>query len=191
MTSVRIASLARQRLSQQSSLYFRPSGSLVRQFSSSAARFQAIPLRIDGHGTGTIQTISVEGKPYDFKADTYTLLGGLDSAPSPVSYSLASLSSCNQVTGFVVAKDHGIILGEWNVTVNGLLPTAVLVKGEQGNPNWESISIEARVQTNIEGGSESPDFQHFVAEVERRCPITQLFKLSGVPFSSKWVNEPL
>ena len=34
------------------------------------------------------------------------------SSPSPVSYFLASLSTYNQVTGFVVAKDHGIILGE-------------------------------------------------------------------------------
>jgi len=30
-----------------------------------------------------------------------------------------------------------------------------------------------------------------VKEVERRCPITQLFKLSGVGYGIKWVNEPL
>jgi putative redox protein len=76
------------------------------------------------------------------------------------------------VTGFVVAKDHDIKLGQWDITVKGLLPTAVLVKGEQGNPNWEKVAIEARVQTNIDGGSEVPKFKHFVEEVERLCPIT-------------------
>ena len=163
----------------------------IRHISGSTARLQAIPLRVDGHGTGTIQNVSIEGKPYTFTADTYTLLGGQDLAPSPASYSLASLTSCNQVTGHVVARDHGITLGKWHVTVQGLLPTAVLVNGEQGNPNWESISLEARVQTDIRGGSEDPAFRHFVAEIERRCPITQLFKLSGVRFESRWVNEPL
>ncbi|KAK1835038.1 OsmC/Ohr family [Podospora conica] len=164
---------------------------LARQFSNSPPRNQAIPIEIHGKGKDTIQQVSVPGKSYTFSADTYTLLGGKDSSPSPVSYALASLSSCNQVTGFVVAKDHGIKLGQWDIAVKGLLPTTVLVKGEQGNPNWEKVSIEARVQTDIEGGDEAPKFKHFVQEVERRCPITQLFKLSGVEYSSKWVNQPL
>lgn len=176
--------------SQSRALVSRPSH-FPRPFSSSPRQRQAIPLEIYGKGRETIQHISVQDKPYTFSADTYTLLGGKDSSPSPVSYALASLSSCNQVTGFVVAKDHGIKLGQWDITVKGLLPTAVLVKGEQGNPNWEKVTIEARVQTDIEGGDEAPKFKHFVEEVERRCPITQLFKLSGVEYSSKWGNQPL
>ena len=36
------------------------------------------------------------------------------------------------------------------------------------------------MSTDIQGGTETERFQHFVKEVERRCPITQLFKLSGV-----------
>lgn len=133
----------------------------------------------------------MQDKPYQISTDTYTVLGGKDSAPSPVAYSLASLSSCNQVTGYVVAKDHNITLGEWHVTVHGVLPTAVLVQGEQGNPNWESITLKARVQTDIKGGNDDPKFRHFVSEIERRCPITQLFIRSGVAFTSEWVNEPL
>ncbi|KAK4448724.1 OsmC/Ohr family [Podospora aff. communis PSN243] len=190
-STFRAGSAARAFLGRRSILPFRTTQLLARQLSTTAPRFQSIPLRIDGTGTGTLQKVTIEGKPYQFTADTYTLLGGQDSAPSPVSYSLASLSSCNQVTGHVVARDHGITLGKWQVTVNGLLPTAVLVNGEQGNPNWESVSLELRVQTDIEGGSESAKFRHFVSEVERRCPITQLFKLSGVKYSSSWANEPL
>lgn len=163
----------------------------LRQFSSAPARFQAIPVQIKGEGHNTIQKISVKDKTYDFTADTYTPLGGTDSAPSPVSYALASLSSCNQVTGSVVARDHGIKLGKWSVEVDGMLPTEVLVGGEQGNPNWKSVVLRARVQTDIKGGQNDPKFQHFVAEIERRCPITALFKLSGVEYTSEWVNEPL
>lgn len=163
----------------------------IRQFSAATARFQSIPVQVNGRGTNTVQTLSVKDKTYTIKADTYTPLGGTDASPSPVAYALASLSSCNQVTGFVVARDHGIKLGEWNVEVQGILPTEVLVGGEQGNPNWKSVVLKARVQTDIKGGQSSPQFQHFVAEVERRCPITALFKLSGVEYTSEWVNEPL
>lgn len=182
MIPTRLGSLARSRAMNRQSL---------RQFSSIPARFQAIPVQISGEGRNTIQTVSVKDKTYDFTADTYTPLGGTDTAPSPVSYALASLSTCNQVTGFIVARDHGITLGKWSVEVDGMLPTDVLVGGEQGNPNWESVVLRARVQTDIKGGQDDPKFQHFVSEIERRCPITALFKLSGVTYSSEWVNEPL
>ena len=163
----------------------------LRCFSASPKARESITLQVHGRGTGTAQTISVQNKPYTFTSDTYTVLGGHDSAPSPVAYSLASLGSCNQVTGSVVARNHGISVGTWQVTVEGVLPTAVLVNGAEGNPNWESVLLKARVQTDIAGGSDDPKFRHFVAEIERRCPITQLFKLSGVAFTSEWVNEPL
>ncbi|KAK2685020.1 hypothetical protein QWA68_016040 [Fusarium oxysporum] len=159
----------------------------LRRFSASPSHLQRLPVQISGQGSGTIQTISVKDKPYTFSTDTYKVIGGQDSHPSPVAYALASLSSCNQVTGALVAKDHGLTLGKWRVLVEGQLPTAVLVGGEQGNPNWESVDLEVNVQTSADDAA----FEHFVAEVERRCPITQLFKRSGVAYKSKWINEPL
>ncbi|KAJ4152434.1 hypothetical protein NW754_004229 [Fusarium falciforme] len=136
-----------------------------RRFSTSPSWLQSLPVQISGQGSGTIQSISVKDKPYTFSADTYTVIGGS-----------------------LVAKDHGIKLGKWHVTAHGQLPTAVLVGGQQGNPNWESVVLTVRVQSDAKDDAE---FQHFVSEVERRCPITQLFKLSGVQYSSEWVNEAL
>lgn len=159
---------------------------------TSHAASGTLPVRVQGVGSGTTQSLSVPDKPYTFSSDTYTALGGGDSAPSPVVYSLASLGTCNQVTGSIVGRDHGIKLGRWTVDVEGVLPTAVLVKGEpEGNPNWESVVLKVAVQTDIAGGSDDPKFRHFVSEVERRCPITALFRLSGVRLTSEWVNEPL
>jgi uncharacterized OsmC-like protein len=91
----------------------------------------------------------------------------------------------------VVAKDHGIAIGEWHITIEGQIPTAVLVEGEEGNPNWESVDLKVRVQTDVKGGNDDPRFQRFATEVERRCPITALFKRSGVAYTSEWINEPL
>ena len=132
--------------------------------------------------------MSIDGKPYKILSDTYPVVGGADSAPSPVVYSLTSLSTCTQVTGSLVARDHNIKLGRWNVSVHGDLPTGALVRGEQVNANWERIALKVRVQTDA---YDDAKFQHFVAECERRCPIAQLFKRSGTEWQTEWVNEAL
>ncbi|KAK4158967.1 OsmC/Ohr family [Cladorrhinum sp. PSN259] len=163
----------------------------ARFLSTTRRDLKCIPLQITATGTGTQQHIIIPDKPYTISTDTYTTLGGQDSQPSPVAYSLASLSSCNQVAGSVVARSHGIKLGKWLITVDALLPTAVLVDGEQGNPNWESVKLKVKVQTDIPAEDAEGKFKFFVREVERRCPIIQLFKLSGVRYESEWINEEL
>ena len=169
---------------------YRAARQAQQSFSTTPARLQTLPVQVVGTGTGTLQHVTVPGKSYTFTSDTYPVLGGADSAPSPVVYSLAALSACNQVTGHVVARDHGIKLGEWEVKVDADLPTGVLVKGEEGNPNWEGVKLQVKVQTDIKEGEEAK-WERFVSEVERRCPITALFKKSGLRWESEWVNEKL
>ncbi|KAL1985142.1 hypothetical protein VTN96DRAFT_8164 [Rasamsonia emersonii] len=166
-----------------------PPRSSPRQFSSSPIARQKVPFRIDAEGTGVAQTVSVQGSPHKISVDAYPSFGGKDTAPTPLAYSLTSLSSCSQVTGSLVAKDLGIKLGKWQVTVKGDLGTDVLVKGEQGNANWDNVELQVRVQTDVQG--DDAKFQKFAEETERRCPITQLFKRSGAGWKSQWVNEPL
>ncbi|KAK5048088.1 hypothetical protein LTR84_006278 [Exophiala bonariae] len=145
-----------------------------------------IPFRISGQGVGVAQTIEVKDSPHKISVDAYPSFGGQDAAPSPLAYNLSSLSSCTQVTGSLVAKDHGVKLGRWKVSVNGELDPAVLTKGVQGNGNWSSIELIVNVQTDAK---DDAAFQKFTTETERRCPVTQLFKNSGVKWSSQWVNE--
>jgi hypothetical protein len=51
---------------------------------------------------------------HQFGADAYPAFGGQDAAPSPLFYALGSLTSCNQVTATLFAKDLGITLGAWS-----------------------------------------------------------------------------
>lgn len=158
-----------------------------KSLSSSSANYAKIPFNISGNGTGVAQSISVAGSPHTIPVDAYPSFGGKDSAPSPLAYSLTSLSSCTQVTGSLVAKDLGINVGAWKVDVKGLLNTDVLVDAKEGNANWEKIELRVRVQTD----GKDDLFEKFASETERRCPITQLFKRSGTSFESAWVNEKL
>lgn len=156
-----------------------------RQFSSSPKRLDQIPFTVNGQGTGVAQAIRVDGSGHPFQSDTYPAFGGKDSAPSPLHYALGSLSSCTQVTGSIVANEHGVVLNGWDVAVTGQFDPSVLVAGEKDNGNggnWNAVHLGVTVKTD----ADDKKFDQWVSEVERRCPVTQLFKKSGVKWTSEW-----
>ncbi|MBY6366463.1 MULTISPECIES: OsmC family protein [Rhodococcoides] len=153
-----------------------------------SVKTSVVPFVVDARGTGVAQHLSVQGTAgHEFDADAYPAFGGRDAAPSPLFYALGALTSCNQVTASLVAKDLGITLGEFTFRVQGDLDTGVLVAGEDGNANFDRVTVEATVQTDASGEA----FDHFVAEVERRCPVSQLFVRSGLEFVNRWERADL
>jgi putative redox protein len=144
-----------------------------------------VPFVVSGTGTGVAQ--SVEAGGHRFETDAYPAFGGNDEAPSPLFYALAALSSCNQVTAALVAKDLGITLGEWNFEVVGDLDTAVLVDAAEGNANFDKVTVRATVETD----ADDTQFERLVSETARRCPVTQLYKRSGVEFDNQWARADL
>ncbi|GAB21523.1 hypothetical protein GOPIP_009_00760 [Gordonia polyisoprenivorans NBRC 16320 = JCM 10675] len=151
-------------------------------------RTTVVPFVLTAAGTGVAQHLVSEGPvAHEFDTDAYPAFGGRDAAPSPLFYALGALTSCNQVTASLVAKDLGISLGAFDFRVQGDLDTAVLVAGADGNANFTSVSVQATVQTDADADT----FAEFVSEVERRCPVSQLFIRSGLEFRNEWTNAPL
>ena len=147
-----------------------------------------VPFTNHAEGTGVGQTITVGGDAgHVFDVDTYPAFGGADASPSPLSYVLAALSSCNQITASIVAKELGVTLGAWTFDVQGDLDTAVMVGGEDGNANFDSVTVRATVATD----ADEETFAKLQAETERRCPVTQLFVRSGLEYTADWVAQPL
>ena len=147
-----------------------------------------VPFIVESRGSGVAQDITVQGDhQHTFASDTYPAFGGADSSPSPLAYTLGALTSCNQISGQLVAKDQGIRVGSFAFTARGELDPSVFVGGADGNANFDSVHVEATVETDAEGEA----FDHFVAELERRCPVTQLFRRSGLDYSSTWKPLPL
>ena len=144
-----------------------------------------IPFVVTAQGTGVAQQLEAGG--HRFATDAYPAFGGKDEAPSPLFYALASLSSCNQVTASLVAKDLGVTLGSWTFEVVGDLDTAVLVAGAEGNANFDKVTVRATVETD----ADEAQFATLVSETERRCPVTQLFKRSGAQFDTQWTPAAL
>lgn len=160
---------------------------ISRSFSSTDSRRDKVPISVSGCGRGVAQQISVADSPHTISVDTYKSFGGAESAPSPLAYNLSSLASCTQVTGSLVAKDLGVTIGEWNVSVDGQLDPGVLVDGAEGNSNWDSIRLNVTLGTDADQAT----FDRFSSETERRCPLTQLFKRSGVKWDSAWKKVDL
>lgn len=155
---------------------------------TSTIRTSVVPFVINATGSGVAQHLVAEGDAgHEFDTDAYPAFGGKDAAPSPLFYALGALSSCNQVTAALVAKDLGITLGAFDFRVQGDLDTAVLVTGAEGNANFGSVTVHA----SVESDATAEQFERLVSEVERRCPVSQLFIRSGVVFTNEWSQRPL
>jgi len=72
------------------------------------------------------------------------------------------------------------------INVDANLDTAIFFEGaEEGNPNFQNININARIETDT-----SDDlFEKLQRETERRCPVYQLFSRSGVNIRSQWIRQ--
>ncbi|MBF4163118.1 OsmC family protein [Nocardioides acrostichi] len=153
-----------------------------------AITMSTVPFVVESRGAGVAQDVTVGGEhAHRFAADTYPAFGGADAAPSPLAYTLGALTSCNQISAQLVAKDLGIRLGDFTFRAQGDLDPSVFVTGAEGNANFDTVEVTAQVETDAEGEA----FDHFVAELERRCPVTQLFRRSGIAYSSRWEARPL
>jgi putative redox protein len=47
------------------------------------------------------------------------------------------------------------------------------------------------VQASVETDASEEQFARLVSETERRCPVTQLFKRSGLVFENRWTRAAL
>ena len=109
-------------------------------------------------------------------------------APSPLDFALGALTSCTQVTGQIVASGNpNIALGKWEIAVKANLDGAVLLNGGEGVSNFRDVDLAVSVETNLDDGA----FAKFAKEVEHRCPVTQLFRRSGVSVTTHWTSRPL
>lgn len=84
---------------------------------------------VSGAGTGVAQTVAVKGADYVIETDAYEAFGGQDRHPSPLAYTLASLSSCNQVTSSIVAKELGITIDAVTFAVSADFDPTVMTTG--------------------------------------------------------------
>lgn len=144
-----------------------------------------LSFELHGEGEGVLQEVAVTGGPHVVRAEGHPAFGGTDSAPSPLDLVLAGLVSCNQVTSKVVALGQGIELGEFHGRVDAELDDSVLVFGAEGDPSFSTVTLTVELETDLDDAA----FDAFVAEVGRRCPVTQLLARAGTEVVNRWTNR--
>lgn len=144
-----------------------------------------VTFAVSGTGTGVAQTVAVKGADHVIETDAYPAFGGRDAHPSPLAYTLASLSSCNQVTAQIVAKELGITIDAVRFDVEADFdPTTMTTGGASPDATFQDLRITAEITTDATADAVAT----LRDEVARRCPVSVLFARAGVRVTNDWTR---
>lgn len=145
-----------------------------------------VPFAVSGQGSGVAQTVSVSGSDHTILTDAYPAFGGKDEHPSPLAFTLASLSSCNQVTASIVARELGITVDHVKFDVVADFNPTTMTTGthREGETTFQNLRITAEIATD----ATDEQLETLHRETERRCPVSELFRLAGVGITSTWTR---
>ncbi len=108
-----------------------------------------------------------EIRNFTLTSDDSGKLGGNNKGPTPVEYLLASLGTCLEFTGNLVADQMGHELEDFNLKIEGDLdPRGVMGKADVP-VGYQDIRVKI---SEIEGIPEE-DIQEFLETVMERCPV--------------------
>lgn len=106
---------------------------------------------------------------HPFVIDQPKEAGGSDEGPNPLEVLLASLSSCMATVGRIVAMQQRIRVNNIVVEVEGDVDkTFIMGATEEGRAGFTEI----RTLMKVDGDLSEEEKEAFLAEVERRCPVT-------------------
>jgi uncharacterized OsmC-like protein len=147
-----------------------------------------VRFKLHGEGTGVRQTVTSEGSSHVIEVDAPPPFGGEDSYPTPITYALAALISCSQVTAQQAATSLEVTVGAVQFDLEADWDVAAMLLGDhEVDANFSAVRIVARIATD----ATDEQFGVLKSETERRCPIYQLFSRSGLTLESHWTRLPL
>jgi uncharacterized OsmC-like protein len=110
---------------------------------------------------------------HEVTVDEPPALGGIDAAPNPVEFALASLLSCQVVTYRFWAAKLGIPVTDVAVEVEGDLD----VRGFFGLDDTVRPGLgEIRLVVRLTGPAPDSEYQRLKAAVDEHCPVLDLFR---------------
>lgn len=140
--------------------------------------------RATGSGVDAVATdIRIGG--HQVRVDEPPALGGENSAPNPIETALAGLLSCQVVTYRFWAAKLGIPLDDVRVDTEGDLD----IQGFLGLREGVRAGLGAvRVKVTLSGPATAEQYQELHAQVDRHCPVLDLFA-NPTPVSTELVVE--
>jgi uncharacterized OsmC-like protein len=128
--------------------------------------------QVDNHLVGATE-VHVRAGSHRFIIDEPSDLGGTNLASNPIEYALASLGSCQAITYRFWSEKLGIGFDRLCIEVDGDIDfRGLLGLSDQVRPGFESV----RVQVRISGPASRAEYERLHAEVERHCPMLDVFR---------------
>ncbi len=95
--------------------------------------------------------------------------GGEDAGPTPLEYFFLSLAGCIGTIARIAAKQKKINLRGMDVKVEGELDIEALMgRNPDAHSGFGGITVRARIDADMT----KEEKEQFLAEVERRCPVS-------------------
>jgi uncharacterized OsmC-like protein len=114
------------------------------------------------------------------KVDEPARLGGLDTAPNPMEYALASLGACQAITYRYWSERLGVRIDRLRVEVRGEQDVRGVFGFESVRAGFGRVDVEVLLR-----GPEPPERYEALREaVDRHCPLLDLFA-SPVPVRTR------
>ncbi|MED4729459.1 OsmC family protein [Aneurinibacillus migulanus] len=117
-----------------------------------------------------------------FIMDEPEVLGGTDTGPNPMEYVVAALNECKGVMIPLIAQELGFTFTGIEFETTGIIDTRGLMGEEGVSPHFQKI----RFQVNIQTEESEEKIEQLKQEVERRCPVFNLFKDAGIKVDVRW-----
>lgn len=120
-----------------------------------------------------------------FMVDEPASLGGTDKGPNPVELVLSGLSSCTSVMISLIANEQGFAYQAAEFSNSGQIDLQGMSGVAGVSPHFQSVQFDVVVTT----GESDERLQQLKAEVEKRCPVMNLFLDAKVPVTTNWVRK--
>lgn len=117
-----------------------------------------------------------------FSMDEPPTLGGGDAGAMPLEYVLAALNGCKGVMIPLVAQELDFVFSGIDFESTGIVDT----KGLMGEEGVSTYFQKIRFTANIHTEESEERIEQLKYEVERRCPVLNLFIAAGIKLDIQW-----
>ncbi|PIC73944.1 OsmC family protein [Sporosarcina sp. P17b] len=120
-----------------------------------------------------------------FPMDEPVELGGTDTGANPLEFIAAALNGCKAVMIPLIATEQNFTFRAIDFDTTGIVDARGLMGEEGVKTHFQKVRFVCEITTN-----ESQEaIDQLKAEVERRCPVYNLFADAGISLESKWIKK--
>jgi len=132
----------------------------------------SMPMQVKIHGRSESATrLNISAGKFKLIIDEPEQMGGSNLGPTPVQVLLMALAGCLNVTAHEVAKQQNLGLKSLNIEIEGDLDACTFMGcNDENRAGFENIKVNMNAQ--FEKIQMQETINQWLAETERRCPVT-------------------